>query len=231
MGLVLSPTLSWHPHVDFRGDLFHQASACALVKVFLLLLFFRFRHIVLSSSFRPTPRKANAGQFGWNRSGLLTNILFCVVLCRSVCRPPDTSAAPPSAAPLCRTAQNFALFFSLSRHNFFHTHNSTENFVTHTRRVRVQASSTEPAKSRSTSWDAGVSPSAPSRKLLQLHMTGSLATVISRPAALSDAKCEVHGGTSLWPTDSRKDDVSGDQRPPNSPATTNLALPRGPTSS
>ena len=33
-------------------------------------------------------------------------------------------------------------------------------------------------------------------------MTGSLATPISRPAALSDAECEVHGGTSLWPTDS-----------------------------
>ena len=45
-------------------------------------------------------------------------------------------------------------------------------------------------------------PAKTSRKLLQLHMTGSLATVISRPAALSDTKCEVHAGTSLWPTDS-----------------------------
>ena len=37
LGVVLSPSLSWRPHVDFlcsRGDrLFHQASACALVRV------------------------------------------------------------------------------------------------------------------------------------------------------------------------------------------------------
>ena len=66
----------------------------------------------------------------------------------------------------------------------------------------------------------------------QLHRTGLLAILISKPAAPFDAECEAHGVSSPLPTDLKKDIVSADQRPPTSPAkTTSLALPRGPTNS